>query len=248
MAAALTVSQLDLSGKSHISKSGVLAVHGFGVRIRMQSGHLEIQDGIGPERRRVRLPRVGHGLKRLVCISEDGFVTLDALKWLGDQKASFIMLDRNGKVFLVTGPTGPSDARLRRAQALARQTGVALAIMREVIGAKIRGQQELVQSKLNSPTAADRIAKVHAELSSAEDLDTVAHCESQAASAYWSAWTTLPISFPRQDARRVPAHWLGFGTRKSMITGSQRLATNPPGSGLRNWWVLLSSAEKPRLK
>src|SRR5438477_9492622 len=131
MAATANVSQPDVSRKSPISKSGVLTIHGFGVRVRMQSGHLEIQDGLGPERRNFRLPRVGHGLKRLVCVSEDGFITLSALKWMSDQKASFIMLDRSGKISLVTGPTAPSDARLRRSQAFAQQNGKALEISRE---------------------------------------------------------------------------------------------------------------------
>src|SRR6266567_5517564 len=84
MAATQNLSQSHSPGKFPISKSGVLTIHGYGVRVRMQSGHLEIEDGIGPERRKLRLSRVGHGLKRLVCISEDGFVTLSALRWLAD--------------------------------------------------------------------------------------------------------------------------------------------------------------------
>jgi hypothetical protein len=46
-----------------ISKLGVLTLYGYGVRITMQSGHLQIEDGIGPERRKLRLPRVNHCLK-----------------------------------------------------------------------------------------------------------------------------------------------------------------------------------------
>src|SRR5215469_1457263 len=76
MAATHNLPQLPNSSKSPISKSGVLTIHGFGVRVRMQSGHLEVEDGVGAERRTLRLPRVNHGLKRLVCISEDGFTTL----------------------------------------------------------------------------------------------------------------------------------------------------------------------------
>jgi hypothetical protein len=38
------------------------------------------------------------------------------------------MLERDGKVLAVTGPVRPSDARLRHAQALAGQNGVALEI------------------------------------------------------------------------------------------------------------------------
>jgi hypothetical protein len=98
MAASTFLPQHHTSRKSPISKHGVLTISGFGVKIRMQAGHLEIEDGIGPERRRIRLARVGHNLKRLVCVSEDGFATLAALKWVSDIGASFVMLNRNGKV------------------------------------------------------------------------------------------------------------------------------------------------------
>ena len=50
--------------------------------MRTNRGHLLIEEGIGHDRRRFRLPRVEHGLKRLVVISSDGFVTLAALRWL----------------------------------------------------------------------------------------------------------------------------------------------------------------------
>jgi hypothetical protein len=94
----------------------------------MQSGHLELEDGIGPERRRIRLARIGHRLKRLVCLSEDGFATLAALKWIADVGASFVMLNRTGKVLFAIGPNASSDVRLRRAQALAHSTGASLRI------------------------------------------------------------------------------------------------------------------------
>jgi CRISPR-associated endonuclease Cas1 len=239
MAAWQNLSQVSSSRKFPISKSGVLTIHGFGVRVRMQFGHLEIEDGVADERRTIRLPRVGHGLRRLVCISEDGFFTLDALKWLADQRASFIMLDRSGKVSLVTGPTSPSDARLRRAQALAHQTGAALEIMSELMRAKLDGQKQLVRTQLGNATAADIIEKLQESLSTAENLDTVARLEAHAASAYWSAWNELPINFPRQDVARVPNHWRTFGTRKSAITGSPRLATNPPNAILNYCYALL---------
>jgi len=239
MAAWQNLSQVTNSGKSSISKGGVLTIHGFGVRVRMQSGHLQIEDGVADERRTVRLARVGHGLRRLVCIAEDGFFTLDALKWLADQDASLVMLDRSGKVSLVTGPTAPSDARLRRAQALAHQSGVALEIMRELMRAKLDGQEQLVRSKLANATAADIIAKLKESLSAAESLDTVARLEAQAASTFWAAWSDVLINFPRQDIARTPVHWLTFGTRKSILSGSQRLATNPPNAILNYCYALV---------
>ena len=59
MAASHTLSQSFTIPQ--ISRLGVLTLYGYGIRVTMQAGHLQIEDGIGPERRKVRLPRVGHG-------------------------------------------------------------------------------------------------------------------------------------------------------------------------------------------
>jgi CRISPR/Cas system-associated endonuclease Cas1 len=107
-----------------------------------------IEDGIGQDRSHFRLPLVGHGLKRLVVIGSDGFVTLAALEWLADQNASFVMLERNGKVLATTGPVSPSDARLRRAQALAHKSDLAMLISRELISRKLAGQERVARRHL----------------------------------------------------------------------------------------------------
>jgi CRISPR-associated endonuclease Cas1 len=213
-----------------ISKSGVLTLYGFGIRITMQTGHLQIEDGIGLERRRLRLPRVGHRLKRLVCIGDDGFITLGALRWLSDVSASFAMLDRRGKVRVVTGPASPSEARLRRAQALALGNGTAVKIARELISAKLNGQAVLVREKLNNSLAADLIDVLRSRLDDATDLDSIRAIESRAAAEYWSVFHDVPIMFPRKEANRTPAHWLTFGPRHSPLTGSPRLSVNPANS------------------
>src|SRR2546430_14657628 len=148
MAASHTLSQS--LAIPQISKLGVLTLYGYGIRVTMQVGHLQIEDGIGPERRKLRLLLVNHSLKRLVCIGDDGFVTLSALRWLSDVGASFGMLDRIGKVRVVTGPASASEARLRRAQAVALNNGTALQIARELISAKICGQEILVREKLQN--------------------------------------------------------------------------------------------------
>ena len=233
--------QLPSSGKSEISKSGVLTVQGFGVRVRMQSGHLEIEDGIGPERRRIKLARVGHGLRRLVCVSEDGFTTLGALKWLADVGASFIMLNRNGKVLLVTGPNAPSDARLRRAQALAFGNPVGFEISRQLIDAKLGAQERVAREGLNDAVAAQEIAVLQNSLITAETLETIRLLEANAAAAYFAAWRDVPILWPRADARRVPDHWLRVGSRRSPLSGGPRLAITPVHAILNYCFALLES-------
>src|SRR5487761_930277 len=100
MAATQTVPQ-DFSRCNSIPivpQHGVVTLFGYGIKVYVDRGHLTIEDGVGPVRREARLPRVGHGVRRLVVIGSDGFVSLAALRWLADQDASFVMLDRDGSV------------------------------------------------------------------------------------------------------------------------------------------------------
>jgi CRISPR-associated endonuclease Cas1 len=227
-----------------ISKHGVLTLSGFGIRVTMQSGHLEIEDSIGPDHRRLRLPRVGHGLKRLVIIGADGFVSLAALRWLADQQAAFVMLERDGRVLTVTGPVRPSDARLRRAQALAGQSETSLRIARELIDKKLAGQESVARQKLLATDTAERIVRHRAELAEADTPEKIRLVESLAAGAYWSAWRSLPVNFPRKDEARVPHHWRVFGARVSPLTGSPRLAVNPPNAILNYLYAVLESESR----
>ena len=241
MAATPKLSHSSTLRKSPISKSGVLTIHGYGIRVRMQSGHLEIEDGIGPARRKIRLARVGHGLKRLVCISEDGITTLSALKWLTEVGASFVMLNRNGKVLFVTGPTAPSDARLRRAQALALGNAVGLEITRRLIDAKLSAQERVAKEGLNNPVTAEEIAILRESLVGAETVETIRLLEANAAAAYFAAFRDIPILWPKVDSRRIPGHWHSVGSRRSPLSGGPRLAITPVHAILNYCFALLES-------
>jgi CRISPR-associated endonuclease Cas1 len=245
MAARENVRQLSQSHNSStdllIPRHGVVTLYGYGIKVCVDRGHLLLEDGIGADRRRYRLPRVGHGLKRLVVIGSDGMVSLAALRWLADQDASFVMLERDGSVLATTGPVRPSEAKLRRAQALAHSSGAALRIARELIIRKIAGQEQVARLKLLDTSTADAIAQFGAEVPDADSIITIRLIESQAARAYWSAWSTLPITFPKNDLVRVPDHWCTFGARVSPLTGSPRLAANPPNAILNYLYSVLES-------
>src|ERR1017187_2697847 len=245
MTATKTVSQLLESHNSDVellvSRTGVVTLFGYGIQVRVDRGHLLIADGIGPDRRQFRLPRVGHGLRRLVVIGSDGMISLAALRWLADQDASFVMLERDGSVLATTGPVRSSDAKLRRAQALAPHSRASLRITRELISRKLMGQEQVARLKLLDTTTADTIARFRAEVPTADSITTIRLIESQAARAYWSAWSTLPINFPKKDLRRVPEHWLSFGSRQSPLSGSPRLAASPANAILNYLYSILES-------
>jgi CRISPR-associated endonuclease Cas1 len=248
MAAAQTVNHFPQDLKSAMEvprpltpRHGVVTLFGYGITVNVDRGHLILKDGIGAERREGRFSRVGHGLRRLVIIGSDGFVSLGALRWLADQDAAFVMLERDGSVLATTGPVRPSDARLRRAQSLAHQSGTSLQIARELIEQKLRGQERVARDVLQNSSIAVSIASFRAALSTAQTIEAVRSHEAQAAQAYWSAWKSIPINFPRKDVDRVPNHWQYFGTRKSPLSGSPRLAINPPNAMLNYLYALLES-------
>ena len=151
------------------------------------------------------------------------------------------MLDRDGSVFLTTGPVRPSDARLRRAQALAYESGVAIEIARFLIGEKLKGQEEIALNIFNNLAPAKKIGAARTAITAAPTTDAIRFFESQAALAYWSAWRLLPINFPKQDLQRVPNHWRIFDARVSSLTGSPRLATNPVNAMLNYLYAVLES-------
>jgi CRISPR-associated endonuclease Cas1 len=224
-----------------VPKHGVVTLCGYGIQVRVDRGHLLLEDGIGAERRQCRLPRVGHGLRRLVVIGSDGMVSLAALRWLADQGAAFVMLERDGSVLATTGPVRSSDAKLRRAQALSHHSGAALRITRELISQKLAGQERVARHTLLDSATADAIAQFKVEVPTGDSITTIRLIESQAARAYWSAWSTLPINFPKNQLLRVPEHWRSFGARVSPLTGSPRLAANPPNAILNYLYALLES-------
>ena len=222
-------------------RHGVVTLFGYGIKANVDRGHLVLEDGIGPERRQTRFPRVGHGIRRLVVIGSNGFVSLSALRWLADQNASFTMLERDGKVLAATGPVASSDVRLRRAQAVAHQSGAALEIARELIDHKLQAQLIVIEKYFYDSSAATAIADARRKLSTARSKDEIRLSESQGALAYWNSFRKLPVNFVRVDLPRVPEHWRTFGSRMSPLTASPRLAVNPSGAILNYLYAVLEA-------
>jgi CRISPR-associated protein Cas1 len=224
-----------------IPRNGVVTLFGYGINVHVDRGQLTIRDGIGTEQRFARFPRVAHGVKRLIVIGSDGLVSLAALRWLADQGAAFVLLDRLGEVLATTGPVHPSDARLRRAQSLAEGSGAAMRIAVELIRQKLLAQERLVREQFKNTASAEVISVQRRALAKAKSKEEIRRYEAYAALAYWRAWHELPIQFPQSDLQRVPQHWQTFGSRVSPLTKSPRLAVNPPNAILNYVYAILES-------
>jgi CRISPR-associated endonuclease Cas1 len=222
-------------------RRGVVILHGYGISVRVERGHLVLQSGVGSDRFEGRFARVGHGLERLVIVGADGVVSLSALRWLADQNASFVMLERDGTVLATTGPVRASDIKLRRAQALAHQTGLAFRMSRELIDKKLAGQERVARESLQDHPTATIIKQFRSELAEVESVDAIRLVEALAAKAYWKAWRGVTITFPEKDMPRVPEHWRTFQSRISPLSPSPRLAANPVNTILNYLYAVLET-------
>ena len=96
------------------SRDGIVVAGGYGVRISVWRGRLRVDDGIGQDRRSRLFHRATAGLKRLAVVGHTGYVSLEAIRWLADVKASFVQIDADGRVLASFGPDGKDWPSLRR--------------------------------------------------------------------------------------------------------------------------------------
>jgi len=217
-------------------KNGVLTLSGNNASIRVDGGCLVVSDGpkavaanhegkAPPIQERMitlRLRRADCPVSRIIVTRPDGFITFSAIKWLNGAGVSLVQLDWDGTVLLSTAASGTDYSAMRRAQALAPSTTAGLALVREIIRVKLRGQGEVAQL-LGSDETTALISRFSGELDAAKDAAKILTIEATAAAAYWRLWQPLPVYFARRQ--QVPEHWQFFGTRHSPISRSPRNAT-----------------------
>src|SRR5438045_112157 len=130
-----------------VVKNGVLTLSGYSISVREDNGFLLIRDGLkGRTELELRFPRASCPVSRLVVVRSEGYLTLRAVRWLRDVGASLVVLDYDGTPILITTPKANVRAGLRRAQALLLlETPLGTSIARNLIGAKVRGQIDVLR-------------------------------------------------------------------------------------------------------
>jgi CRISPR-associated endonuclease Cas1 len=227
----------DQSSAPH---DGIVVAAGYGLKIYVERGHLIVHDGIGRDRRTLRLSRATSGLQRLVVLGHTGYVTLEALRWIRDIGSSFVQIGLDGEVIAISSAERFHNTKLRRAQALAADTGRGLQAMRHLAAAKLEQQAARVEAlpalwpaKPNGGKGQVEVGPVirreRQKLSSCSTLGELRSCESVAGRWYWQTLAGLPVRFEAGWRRRVPDHWHPAGARTSPPSGfkSSRKAATP---------------------
>ena len=225
------------------SIDGVLVLSGYGLRLSVNRGHLVIEDGIADDRRTQRLSRIDRTVKRLVILGEAGSVSLDAIGWLHRVGIPLVHLRPDGTLLLVAGPAAASHAPIRRAQALAAETGVGLRISVDLIRTKMHRHMEIAATLPDGSKAVSEIRSRVKQLEVVHISADLRGVEGHAAKAYWSAWKGLPIHLKASELKRCPDHWRTFGGRTSPLSRSHspRRAVNPANAVLNYLYAVLEA-------
>jgi CRISPR-associated endonuclease Cas1 len=228
---------------AHVSAphDGVVVAYGYGLKIQVERRHLVVHDGICDERQTRRFHRVTSKLRRLVIVGRTGYVTLEALRWLHDCRAALLHIDADGELLTTSIAGGPDLSALRRAQALAATTETGLEIARALLTAKVAGQRAVLDELPHEHSAVEPVEAWLDEIAKARTLQDIVFAESQAADAYWDAWSPLPIPFSTRERAKLPHHWQIVGQRSSLLSKGPRLATNPAGAILNYLYALLEA-------
>jgi CRISPR/Cas system-associated endonuclease Cas1 len=238
-----------------IIKNGVVIVSGTGPAIRVDGNRLVVRDG-PQETPAISLTRA-EAVRKLrhiiVCGHAGGFVTFDALRWLRDTGVAFSQLDWDGAVVISSGPRGPDQPNLRRAQALVCSGAVpkaADAIACEILRVKLCGQAE-VAGTLGFADESGAIMDLAGTIAREAEGKRALSLEAEAAWIYWNLWERMPVRFARRNPQRLgsngrwrpgrPDLWLTFGSRTSLVSGKPSRATTPGNSLINYLYAILES-------
>jgi CRISPR-associated endonuclease Cas1 len=239
-----------------VVKNGVVVVSGTGPAIRVDGNRLVIRDG-RLETKPLLLTRAEASRKlRHVIVTghAGGLITFDALRWLRATGVAFSQLDWDGSIVIASGPRGPDQPALRRAQVLVcsgASPKTAMAITREILRVKLNGQAA-VAALMGSISAGTAITKLAADVMDEAEGRKLLSWEARAASIYWRLWRDVPVRFARRNPQRLGPNgrwrpgrseqWLTFGQRASLLTGEPYRATTP-GNALLNYLYAVLEVE-----
>src|SRR5271170_6492083 len=88
----------------------VIIAHGYGIKIGIWNGQLQIEDGIGRQRRTRKIPKADRKLQRIIITGKDGYMSLAGLDWCKRHGVSVTFYGADGDLVASHIPTS-ADTR-----------------------------------------------------------------------------------------------------------------------------------------
>jgi CRISPR-associated protein Cas1 len=245
-----------------MSSSDVVVLSGHKCGLRIWNGALHINQGSLPglKREPITCFKGTTPFRTIVILSRSGSITLDAFHWCKEQDISLLMLNGNGTPVYSLAPESESNAKLRRCQYQAGDTGMAGFISRELVRRKTLAQIDTLKML---PTREQEQSFIHfagmripvkddlgrlpgeslwklledglVELSHMSEIETIRTLEGRLAYHYWNAFVGLPINWRPSDEKIVPPHWKVITERMDSGSGTGSRRTKSPFHAALNY-------------
>jgi len=222
-----------------MANSDTLVLNGHNCSLRVSNSALHVKQGklMGVDREPIIYYKGVVPIRTIVIMGRSGTISVEAFHWCKEQNISLVMLDGVGNVLYSLSPESESNAKLRRAQYQAIDTGMAGFIARELVQRKVQSQVDTLKSLFPEYMKMGRELKPVWKMleDSLPDLKRMTEVldiqmlEARSAVHYWEAFKGLPLYWTPRDEDRVPPHWQSISERMgSMSVGpGAKSARNP---------------------
>lgn len=220
----------------------IAVVDGYGIRVGVWNGLLEVRDGLGKDRRTRRIARTDP--VRRVLVLGFGSISTQAMSWCLERQLPFVITNTSqDEIAMIGAPVLYDHGGLRRVQALAPMTPLGLQITHYLLDRRLLEQARISGDLLDRLDIATAIEDRRAALSTVRNVAEAMTIEAQAGDYFWRAWEPLEARFATKDRHRVPEHWPRFGQRRSPLgSKTNRQAVNVPNA-LLNYGYRLAEIE-----
>jgi CRISPR-associated protein Cas1 len=230
-----------------------LVLTGHGMRLRINGGALEVQNGFThypqkPEKWRffrgdANLP------SRIIVLDGGGAVTLDVFGWLSEQNIPLIQVDFRGRVVAAIGSNclGADPGLLHLQVAAAKCPTKSLTIAAWLIKEKLLASRAVLARVAPVSRAREvAIARLEAEIERlgqpwAGTKDALLGIEGKCAEVYFSAWRETALKWVGTGRRPIPDRWRVIGPRGSRRDRGNKGATHPFQAMLNYGYAVLES-------
>lgn len=214
----------------------VITLTGINPSVRVEDGYLSIQQGstladLQPET--VNYGRGVHGISWIIIDSPNGFLTVDALRWLDSQRIGVMMVSSGEASILLQDVTKPIVSLRRR-----QYQGQILNIARWVLRGKLNTYLCNFPDLPNAEELHDLIQGNG--LDNFTDVNDLRLVEGRIAGAYWKYH-----AFRLRTYKKFPTWWGEFNQRSSSIgTNGNRYASHPINAILNYAYAVIAGMLK----
>ncbi|WP_298161787.1 CRISPR-associated endonuclease Cas1 [Acidocella sp.] len=230
-----------------------LILSGHGIKMRVNHGALEIQNGFTHYPQTREQWRVFPGetdlLSRIILLDGSGAITLDVLSWLATQNIPLIHIDYRGRVIASIGNNlAGTDPNLRCLQFdLSKNQKRSMQVGAWIIHRKITRALDVVERNfLPSKAKNDALAQLHRDAAILKrgwsgSIDELLGVEGRCALLYFRAWRGLPLTWTGTGRKPIPETWKAVGFRRAKRNDGNQFARHPVQAMLNYAYAVLES-------